>query len=113
VAEYMAKCIPIPLRDFTSDPRMIIIRSFDVNKPGQEVADLTGGVAGGSILCGVLKKNAEIEVFFFCVCAPAVSLFYPAPWFTIWLQHAHEQTQEHTCGKRNICKGCLVFGRGY
>jgi translation initiation factor 2 gamma subunit (eIF-2gamma) len=50
-------------RDFTSDPRMIIIRSFDVNKPGQEVVDLTGGVAGGSILCGVLKKNAEIEVF--------------------------------------------------
>ena len=33
----MAKCIPIPTRDFTSDPRMIIIRSFDVNKPGQEV----------------------------------------------------------------------------
>jgi len=62
VAEYMAKCIPIPSRDFTSDPRMIIIRSFDVNKPGQEVADLAGGVAGGSILCGVLKKNAEIEI---------------------------------------------------
>jgi len=62
VAEYMAKCIPIPKRDFTSDPRMIIIRSFDVNKPGQEVKDLSGGVAGGSILCGVLKKNAEIEI---------------------------------------------------
>ena len=43
VAEYMAKCIPIPTRDFVSDPRMIIIRSFDVNKPGQEVIDLTGG----------------------------------------------------------------------
>jgi translation initiation factor 2 subunit 3 len=62
VAEYMAKCIPIPVRDFTSDPRMIIIRSFDVNKPGQEVVDLAGGVAGGSILCGVLKKHAEIEI---------------------------------------------------
>jgi translation initiation factor 2 gamma subunit (eIF-2gamma) len=27
----------VPTRDFSSDPRMIIIRSFDVNKPGEEV----------------------------------------------------------------------------
>ena len=32
-----------------------VIRSFDVNKPGCEVEDLKGGVAGGSILRGVLK----------------------------------------------------------
>ena len=32
-----------------------VIRSFDVNKPGCEVEDLRGGVAGGSILRGVLK----------------------------------------------------------
>jgi len=32
-----------------------VIRSFDVNKPGAEVDDLKGGVAGGSILKGVLK----------------------------------------------------------
>ena len=37
-------------RDFTSPPQMIVIRSFDVNKPGSEVDDLQGGVAGGSIL---------------------------------------------------------------
>ena len=30
--------------------QMIVIRSFDVNKPGSEVDDLKGGVAGGSIL---------------------------------------------------------------
>ena len=29
---------------------MIVIRSFDVNKPGSEVNDIKGGVAGGSIL---------------------------------------------------------------
>lgn len=34
-----------------------VIRSFDVNKPGFEVDDLKGGVAGGSILKGVLKVN--------------------------------------------------------
>ena len=35
--------------------RVAVIRSFDVNKPGCEVDDLKGGVAGGSILRGVLK----------------------------------------------------------
>ena len=33
----------------------IVIRSFDVNKPGCEVDDLKGGVAGGSILHGILQ----------------------------------------------------------
>merc|ERR1712110_1323426 len=62
VCEYIEKKIPVPLRDFTSDPHLIIIRSFDVNKPGSEVEDLKGGVAGGSILKGVLKVGQEIEV---------------------------------------------------
>lgn len=55
IAEYVVNKIPIPLRDFSAEPRLIIIRSFDVNKPGCEVDDLKGGVAGGSILKGVLK----------------------------------------------------------
>lgn len=84
VCEYIVKKIPVPIRDFTSEPRLIgkaqivlprifnvdlgslfnccwnmnafsVIRSFDVNKPGCEVDDLKGGVAGGSILKGVLK----------------------------------------------------------
>ena len=37
VAEYITNHIPVPIRDFTSAPKMIVIRSFDVNKPGQEV----------------------------------------------------------------------------
>ncbi|XP_077743549.1 eukaryotic translation initiation factor 2 subunit 3 isoform X5 [Canis aureus] len=41
---------------------VVFIRSFDVNKPGCEVDDLKGGVAGGSILKGVLKVGQEIEV---------------------------------------------------
>lgn len=39
-----------------------MIRSFDVNKPGEEVQHLKGGVAGGSILRGVLKLGDQIEV---------------------------------------------------
>ncbi len=37
-----------------------VIRSFDVNKPGCEVDDLKGGVAGGSILKGVLKVTFDL-----------------------------------------------------
>uniref|UniRef100_A0A0V0G300 protein-synthesizing GTPase n=3 Tax=Triatominae TaxID=70999 RepID=A0A0V0G300_TRIDM len=62
LCEYITKKIPVPNRDFTSQPRLIVIRSFDVNKPGCEVDDLKGGVAGGSILRGVLKIGMEIEV---------------------------------------------------
>ncbi|KAG9018235.1 hypothetical protein FRB90_011804 [Tulasnella sp. 427] len=62
VNEYIVKRVPIPTRDFTSAPRLIVIRSFDVNKPGAEVEDLKGGVAGGSILTGVLKLGQDIEV---------------------------------------------------
>ena len=62
VCEYICKKIPVPVRDFTAPANMIVIRSFDVNKPGAEVDDIQGGVAGGSILQGVLKVGQEIEV---------------------------------------------------
>jgi len=62
VCEYIVKHIPIPVRDFVSVPRLIVVRSFDVNKPGEDVERLKGGVAGGSILQGVLKVGDEIEV---------------------------------------------------
>ncbi|KAI9305528.1 eukaryotic translation initiation factor 2 subunit 3 [Cunninghamella echinulata] len=62
INEYITKKIPVPVRDFTADPRLIVIRSFDINKPGADVKQLQGGVAGGSILKGVLKNGDEIEV---------------------------------------------------
>jgi translation initiation factor 2 subunit 3 len=62
VCEHIVKSIPIPVRNFTAAPRLIVIRSFDVNKPGSDVDQLQGGVAGGSILQGVLKVGQEIEV---------------------------------------------------
>jgi translation initiation factor 2 subunit 3 len=58
----MVKRIPIPLRDFTSDPRLIVIRSFNVNKPGAEIDELKGGVAGGSVLTGILRLGMEAEI---------------------------------------------------
>src|SRR3954452_12510448 len=62
INEHLVTKIPVPVRDFMASPHMIIIRSFDVNKPGAEIEDLKGGVAGGSILNGVLKVGDEIEI---------------------------------------------------
>ncbi|UYV67338.1 eif2s3 [Cordylochernes scorpioides] len=55
VCECLATRVPVPSRDFTSSPRLIVLRSFDVNKPGCEVADLCGGV-------GVLRMGQEVEL---------------------------------------------------
>ncbi|KAJ5112322.1 hypothetical protein N7532_000367 [Penicillium argentinense] len=62
VNEYLTTSIPVPVRTFDQAPHMMVIRSFDVNKPGAEIDELKGGVAGGSILSGVLKVNDEIEI---------------------------------------------------
>jgi translation initiation factor 2 subunit 3 len=58
----MVDYIPLPLRDFSSDPRFMVIRSFDVNKPGYTIDKLKGGVAGGSVIRGVLKVGQEVEI---------------------------------------------------
>ena len=62
VVEQLVHKVPVPVRNFEDTPRMIIIRSFDINKPGAGVEDLKGGVAGGSILTGILKLGDEIEI---------------------------------------------------
>ena len=61
VCEYIVKKVPVPVRDFVSPPQMIVIRSFDVNKPGSEVDDLKGGVAGGSILQARWRGGVGLE----------------------------------------------------
>ncbi|XP_059282887.1 eukaryotic translation initiation factor 2 subunit gamma-like [Lycium ferocissimum] len=61
VCEYIAK-IPIPKRDFVSPPHMVVVRSFDVNKPGCGIDDMKGGVVGGTITKGVLKVNQMVEL---------------------------------------------------
>ncbi|MBP2172598.1 translation initiation factor IF-2 subunit gamma [Methanococcus voltae] len=54
--------IPTPERDDTLDVRMHVARSFDVNKPGSPIKNLKGGVIGGSIIQGLLKTGADIEI---------------------------------------------------
>jgi len=54
--------IPTPRRDLTAPPRMYVLRSFEVNKPGTDVDDLVGGVIGGSIVQGIFKVGDQIEI---------------------------------------------------
>ena len=54
--------IPEPKHNLNAFPKMLIARSFDVNKPGTEINKLVGGVIGGSILEGMFKKGDEIEI---------------------------------------------------
>lgn len=61
VVEAISKIDP-PKYDFSADPRMVVIRSFDVNKPGAGVDELQGGVAGGSILQGVFKVCQHLPI---------------------------------------------------
>lgn len=54
--------LKLPDRDTKSDPIMYVARSFDVNRPGSRIADLNGGVIGGSIIRGKFKTGDEIEI---------------------------------------------------
>jgi translation initiation factor 2 subunit 3 len=58
----MEQYLPTPERDPSLPPRMHIIRSFDVNKPGTPVEEIVGGVLGGSITQGSFKMGDEVEI---------------------------------------------------
>ena len=62
VIEAIENTIPTPKRDPKKDPKMFVVRSFDVNKPGSPPEKLIGGVLGGSLIQGILKKGQEIEI---------------------------------------------------
>lgn len=61
VIEYISK-LPTPIRDFISPPKFIVVRSFDVNFPGEESQNLKGGVAGGTLIRGVLRLGEVVEI---------------------------------------------------
>src|SRR2546425_1908040 len=54
--------IPTPKRDSAVAPRMSMIRSVDVNKPGTDVEEMLGGVVGWSVGQGALKRGEEIAI---------------------------------------------------
>jgi translation initiation factor 2 subunit 3 len=58
----LEKYIPTPLRDPAKPPRMYIVRSFDVNKPGTPIEEIVGGVIGGTIIQGKFKIGDDLEI---------------------------------------------------
>lgn len=60
--EAIEKTIKTPKFDANATPKMYVVRSFDINKPGTAPEDLKGGVVGGSLMQGVLRKGDEIEI---------------------------------------------------
>jgi len=61
VCQYLGN-LPLPERKLNSPPLMRVIRSFDINKPGADIDELVGGVAGGSISQGILKIDQKVEI---------------------------------------------------
>jgi translation initiation factor 2 subunit 3 len=60
--EVIQEKIQTPKRDISKPPKMLVVRSFDINKPGAEIENLKGGVIGGSLIEGELKLEDEIEI---------------------------------------------------
>jgi translation initiation factor 2 subunit 3 len=54
--------IPTPQRDISKPPKMLVVRSFDINRPGADIENLNGGVIGGALIQGELKLGDEIEI---------------------------------------------------
>ncbi|MEM5815266.1 MAG: translation initiation factor IF-2 subunit gamma [Candidatus Aenigmatarchaeota archaeon] len=62
VIEAIERFIPTPKRSDKKEPRFLVIRSFDINKPGYSIDRIVGGVLGGSIVEGELKIGDKIEI---------------------------------------------------
>lgn len=61
VLEALAE-VEVPERDLEESPLMLVVRSFDVNKPGTEAENLVGGVLGGVLKQGKLKKGEKVMI---------------------------------------------------
>jgi len=62
VCEYIAN-IPIPQKDLSDNFKMLVVRSFNVNKDRTPISDLKGGVIGGSLIRGKMKLNDDVIIY--------------------------------------------------
>ena len=54
--------LPKPKRDLEAMPLFLVVRSFDVNKPGIEADKIKGSILGGTLKQGKLKVGSIIEI---------------------------------------------------
>ncbi|ORC84299.1 eukaryotic translation initiation factor 2 subunit [Trypanosoma theileri] len=60
--EYLCH-MPLPTRQLKCPARMTVVRSFDINKPGEvDIENLRGGVAGGTVTQGIIRVNQVVEI---------------------------------------------------
>lgn len=62
LCEYLSG-LKIPKKDLSSDIKMFIIRSFNINNPITSIENLKGGVIGGSLQRGMLKVNDIVTIY--------------------------------------------------
>ena len=60
--QILEEAIPTPMPDLDKPTRLLVARSFDVNRPGTLPEQLTGGVIGGTLSQGTLRVGDEIEI---------------------------------------------------
>ncbi|MDK2912406.1 MAG: translation initiation factor 2 subunit 3 [Methanolobus sp.] len=58
----MEEMIPTLVHKQDKSAHMLIARSFDINKPGTAIANISGGVIGGTLTEGVLHPGDELEI---------------------------------------------------
>ena len=62
VLEQIERRFPTPIFKPEDELEMRIVRSFDINHPGDEISKLKGGVIGGTIISGQIRSGDEIEI---------------------------------------------------
>ena len=60
--EAIDKFLPTPTGDKSGKAKMVVVRSFDINRPGSDIEKLKGGVLGGAVMRGSLKVGDKIEI---------------------------------------------------
>ena len=62
LCEYIAK-LKIPEKNITDDFKMLIIRSFNINYPRTKIAEIKGGVIGGTLKRGIIKLDQDVIIY--------------------------------------------------
>jgi translation initiation factor 2 subunit 3 len=62
ICEYIAN-LPVPEKRIDDNLKMLIVRSFNINKEKSPIAQLKGGVIGGSLIKGKLCVNDSVVIY--------------------------------------------------
>jgi translation initiation factor 2 subunit 3 len=60
--DFIVNYISVPTREYEKPPRVLVIRSFDINKPGCKPCDYKGGIIGGCLTNGYVEVGNMLEI---------------------------------------------------